>query len=182
MGRMGLAFKAFFAVLFHAEQAERIGRAMQQSGPATEPSPPPLTAREAAPVLPPPPSRSDALTLLETLQREARLIDFLEEDLDGYADAQVGAAVREVHRGCRDVLNRLFAIGPLVETAEGTRYEVTETDSAAKIRLVGKVVETRPATGTLVHTGWRAEKCDLPRWTGAHEHERIIAPAEVEMT
>lgn len=178
MGRIGLAFKAFCAILFNAEQAERIARLMV-SPPAAEPPP-----RQAAPEPPPAPkpSRSEALTLLETFQREARLIDFLEEELDGYTDAQVGAAVREVHRGCRDVLHRLFAIGPLLDQPEGTSYEVAETDPSARIRLTGKVVETRPVTGRLVHTGWQAARCDLPVWTGEPADARILAPAEVEIS
>src|SRR5207253_6846543 len=36
-----------------------------------------------------------AVQLLAILQREGRLLDFLQEDVDGYADAQIGAAVRD---------------------------------------------------------------------------------------
>jgi hypothetical protein len=179
MGRIGLAFKYFFSILFHAETARKVARLEGPPAVEPEPAPQPPSRQRAEP---PPPSRSEALTLLETLQREARLIDFIQEDLDGYSDAQVGAAVREVHRECRNVLQRLFAISPLVDQPEGTAYEVTEQDVSARIRLTGQVTESRPVRGTLVHTGWRADRCDLPRWSGADEYTSILAPAEVELS
>ena len=48
----------------------------------------------------PPPSPLPAVQILAALQREGRLIDFLEEDLSAYEDAQIGAAVRNIHQGC----------------------------------------------------------------------------------
>ncbi len=58
-----------------------------------------------------PRGRSEALTLLATLQREARFVDFIMESLEGYSDAQIGAVARDVHRDCGKVLERLFAPG-----------------------------------------------------------------------
>ena len=58
------------------------------------------------PVPPPPPvilptAKDGALQMLGILQRDARLIDFLMEDITSYADDQVGAAVRSLHADCR---------------------------------------------------------------------------------
>jgi hypothetical protein len=42
--------------------------------------------------------------MLGILQREGRLIDFLEEDVASFTDAQIGAAVRDIHKGCKKAL------------------------------------------------------------------------------
>jgi hypothetical protein len=116
---------------------------------------------------------------LAALQREGRLVDFLLEPITDYADAQVGAAVRDIHRDCGKVLERMFAIRPLVDAAEGSSLEVAgESD---EYRLVGKVGGTPPFRGTLVHPGWKATKCEIPAWTGSGSAARVVAPAEVEM-
>ena len=187
MGRVWLAFRVFFDVLFHADRAEQI-RQIEELPPVTEEAAPPASkaASEAAvPVVRPKataPARSDALTLLEVLQREARLIDFLQEDITGYTDQQVGSAVREIHRGSRTALQRMFSIVPVLETPEGNPVTIQGNEGAARIRLIGHVVETRPVTGTLVHAGWQTERCELPQWTGTPEARQILAPAEVELT
>lgn len=186
MGRVWLAFRVFFDVLFSTARADQIRQIEAVPPPAggapeheekTEPLVHPPV--KAAPVAQS--GRSDALTLLEALQREARLIDFLQEEIASYSDQQIGSAVREVHRGCREVLQRMFSIVPVLDSAEGSPVTVQATDEAARIRLVGNVVDTRPVTGTLVHSGWRAERCDLPVWTGTSESKQILSPAEVEL-
>ncbi|MEZ5943990.1 MAG: DUF2760 domain-containing protein [Planctomycetaceae bacterium] len=183
MGRIGLAFQTFFGILFSQEVADRI--AGVSSSPAIEaqeapkpaaPEPPPK------PVAPPKPVRSDALTLLEVMQREARFLDFIQESLDDYDDAQVGAAVREIHHGCHDVLGRLFELRPVLDLEEGQSFEVTENISAARVRLSGRVRDERPLAGEVMHSGWMASKCELPSWTGSKEDSLVIAPAEVEVS
>ncbi len=177
MGRVLLAFKTFFKILTDADLAQSVEEIQQPS---------PVSKIEEKAIVAPkpsaPPSRSDALTLLEALQREARLIDFLNEDLSTYQDAQVGAAVREVHRGCNEVMQRYFAIEAAVSAEEGQPYEVTESTNTAEVRLTSNVTNARPLTGTLVHSGWKAAKCDLPKWSGSSESKQIIAPAEVEIS
>jgi len=191
MGRVWLAFKVFFDVLFNAARAEQIRKVEAlPSGleidlkPDTEslPSTPVTAPLAPQPAVPIQSARSDALTLLETLQREARLIDFLQEEIESYSDQQVGSAVREIHRGCRAVLQRMFSIVPVMESPEGSAITVNGDEEAARVRLIGQVVETRPVTGTLVHAGWRAERCDLPKWIGVSAASQILAPAEVELT
>ncbi|WP_437187774.1 DUF2760 domain-containing protein [Planctomicrobium sp. SH668] len=179
MNRVSLAFKVFFGILFNKDRAEQIRKIEAVSVDAV---PEPKPAHTPAPAPPPPaPTRSEALSLLETLQREARLIDFLQEEIDSYSDEQVGSAVREIHRSSRAVLKRMFDISPVLSETEGSRMTVQSSDSAARIRLVGKVTETRPVTGTIVHGGWKVEKCELPKWSGTPDSAKVIAPAEVEL-
>ncbi len=180
MGRIGLAFRSFFGVLFQRETAERVGQAMAGTVPRLEQQEPVVPVKPAAPPKPKP-KRSDALTLLEALQREARFIDFIQESLDAYDDAQVGAAVREVHRGTRSLLNRFFELKSVVSQEEGTMFEVTADAETARVRLIGNVPESRPVKGELVHAGWQATQCELPQWTGVDASMLIIAPAEVEV-
>jgi len=127
------------------------------------------------------PVRSEAITLLAALQREARFIDFIKEPLDNYSDAQIGAAVRDVHRDCAAVLERMFAIRPVVEQEEGSRVEVPAGFDAGRYRLTGNVAGEPPFTGALVHHGWEATTCNLPGYTGSQSAARVIAPAEVEL-
>lgn len=178
MGRLLLAVKMFFRILKDPGIAHRLevqespSLAQQVATPPQEITPPKVK----------PSGRSDALTLLETLQREARLIDFLQEDLSAYDDAQVGAAVREVHRDSRSVLERCFQIESVLANPEGDAFEVTSEVDPAEVRLTGQVSAERPVTGTLVHSGWKAIQCKLPQWTGKEAHQLILAPAEVEVS
>lgn len=186
MNRIWLATKLFFLVLLKREIAERARQLHESSAtaapPAVAPQSPAAAQKTPAAAVPAPtvPARSDALTLLEALQREARLIDFLQEEISSYTDDQVGGAVREVHQGCRAVLDRMFGIRPVRNEAEGTRVTVDEETPAAHTRLVGKVPEQRPVTGVLVHAGWKAERCQIPQWNGTPQTASVLAPAEVE--
>jgi len=127
------------------------------------------------------PTRSEALTLLATLQREARLVDFLSESLEGYSDAQIGAAVRDIHRGCRQTLERIFGLRPIASGTEGTSIELDRDYDPARYRVLGEPADTGAITGRLVHRGWEATKCELPTWSGSVEAAMVIAPAEVEL-
>lgn len=188
MGRIGLAFRIFFDVLFKPEAAERVRSLQGLPEPSAEPTdqdvPPPVAETKPAPTPAPKPAptRSDALTLLETLQREARFLDFIQEDIASYSNEQVGGAVRDVHRGCQAALKRLFQLEPAISTPEGTSVTLTGEESAAEYRLVGNVVDRRPVTGVVVHPGWKAAKCELPTWSGPEQAQRILAPAEVEIS
>ncbi|MFO0899790.1 MAG: DUF2760 domain-containing protein [Pirellulales bacterium] len=174
MSRLVLAFRAFFAVLFDRSSAERVAQCLLPA-PAAE------TAPEPAKPAPKAARRSDAVQLLATLQREARLVDFLLEPIAGYADDQIGAAVRNVHRDCQGVLERAFGLKPLFAEAEGSPLEVPAGFDAARIRLTGQIAGDPPYQGTLVHAGWLATRCELPEWTGKAEGALVVAPAEVEV-
>lgn len=181
MGRVTTAFRAFFGALFNAEKAERIETALVGT---TAPAVPTIQVAVTTPKPPPEPSKprqSEAVTLLATLQRESRLVDFLKEDLTGYADEQIGAAVREIQRDAGKVLERLFALRPMVSDSEGAPIEVPAGFDAGRYRLTGNIGSTGPYRGTLQHHGWEATACNLPTYTGSDSAAKTVAPAEVEV-
>jgi len=186
MGRVSTAFRAFWRSCFDAEVAARVENALHPGkGLPTPPSP----HTPSAPVAPQDStdakriaSELAALSLLSTLQREARLIDFLQEDLSGYEDGQIGAAVRDIHRETRQVLERLFAIRPLVDHPEDTLMTLPKEADLTHYRLTGQARNQEAPQGYLRHKGWQATKCDLPKFTGTESSARIVAPAEVEMS
>lgn len=124
--------------------------------------------------------RNDAITLLATLQREARFIDIVKEPLAEYSDAQVGAAARDVLRDCGVVLDRLFKIQPILSEEDGAAVGIPADSTASKIRLTGNVREDASG-GVLVHHGWEAQQCELPTWSGPKEASLVVAQAEVEV-
>jgi len=177
---LGVAVRSFFRSLFDAEIAKQIDSILQSDEAAKLP-PPAEVEHKAVAKEPPKPTRSEALTLLATLQREARLVDFFKESLDGYSDAQIGAAARDIHRDTASVLDRIFAIEPVVDGDEGSSIEVPAGFDAGCFRLTGNVTGTPPFSGVLVHHGWRAAKCELPAFSGTDKSADIVAPAEVEL-
>ena len=181
--RLLIAWKAFWLALLNGAWTERIdevlrGEPQASALPAPEPAKQPP---KKEPPRPKKPARSEALTLLATLQREARLVDFLKEPIDAYSDAQVGAAVRDIHRDCGKVLDRLFALAPVLEQTEGAPVEVPPAFDAGRYRLVGNVTGDPPYRGQLTHHGWYAAKCELPEWQGSDGSANVVAPAEVEV-
>ncbi|MCA9064067.1 MAG: DUF2760 domain-containing protein [Planctomycetaceae bacterium] len=179
MGRLSLAWKILTSGVVAAKVSALLSESAAGKLPAPQaasPSPPP------API-PKKPVRNDAVTLLATLQREARLIDFLKEPIDGYTDAQIGAAVRDIHRDSAAVLERQFAIRPVSEAAEGATIPVPTPVDPAKTKVVGPgAAAAEGKAGKLVHNGWQATKCELPTWTGSDTAAPVIAPAELEVT
>src|SRR6266851_3656173 len=88
------------------------------------------------PEAPPKPSGAP-LRLLALLQREGRLLDFLLEDIQDYPDAQIGAAVRDIHRQCRTALKEHLDLEPILSGGEGTNVEVPPGFDPSAIRLTG---------------------------------------------
>ena len=157
-----------------------IGRAADRKH---EPEPP--KAEAAAPaVVPPPANQAEAeiVSFLATLQEKGRFVDFLMDDVSAYGDAEVGAAARVVHEGCRAALREHLDIAPIRTESEGSRVTVPENYRADEYRLVGKISGKAPFAGHLVHRGWKTEKVKLPRVLRSSE-DRLptIAPAEVEL-
>jgi hypothetical protein len=182
-----IALKAFFLVLFNGALARQVDdvlkqRHVQQRLPDTKPEA--VIERKPAaqkPAAPTKPNRSDAIALLAALQREGRFVDFLKEELSGFSDAQIGAVARDLHRDCGKVVERMFAVKPLLADAEGASVEVPSGFDAGRYRLVGNVGGTPPFRGALVHHGWQATACELPAWVGGEGSARVVAPAEVEV-
>jgi len=170
LSRISLAFRAFFAILFHGILSDELKRDLKLA-----PSPP----RPAAPSAPPPPNPAYALQLLAILQRDSRLLDFLMEDIASFDDEQIGAAVRSLHDQARDSLARYLSLQPVIDGVEGAYTRPTTADPAA-VKFIGNVPATKPEGGTLRHKGWRAAKMDLPT-LNPNQDATIIAPAEIEI-
>jgi hypothetical protein len=171
--RLALSISAFVALLGDAAFAARYQA--WRSGPIALPAPAP-----PAPALLKTTSPDSALQLLALLQREARLIDFVGEDLGGYDDAQIGAAARVVHKGCAKVLREHFSLEAVRSEPEGSRVTLPAGFDAAAVRLTGNVVGQPPYAGSLSHRGWRVTEVRLPQLAERHD-ARVVAPAEVEL-
>jgi hypothetical protein len=164
----------FFKVLFDAAFAARVWSVRQGVTPT-------LPAKaETPPALKPPAEDTSALQLLSLLQREGRLVDFLQQDIAAFPDADVGAAARVVHEGCRKALKSHAEITPVRSEDEGTRVHLPAGFDADAVKLVGEVRGEPPYAGVLRHRGWRAIKLQLPSVVGDFD-ARILAPAEVEL-
>ncbi len=136
------------------------------------PAPEPVILKEATP--------DAALQLLSLLQKEARFIDFIKEDVSAYSDADIGAAARVVHQGCVKAINEHFTLAPVSQDQEGSKVTLNKGFDAASFRLTGNIVGEAPFTGTLVHKGWQVTDLRLPKLTEGH-NAKIIAAAEVEL-
>ncbi|SAL61189.1 hypothetical protein AWB69_06798 [Caballeronia udeis] len=179
-GRLSLAVGTFFAVVGDREFAGQVRRLRDGAAvtapvaarePVATPAPTP-TIKEASP--------ESALQLLGLLQRGARFVDFVEEDIAGYSDADIGAAARLVHDGCRATLREHFTLRPVREEAEGSRVTLADGFDATAVRLTGNVVGKPPFNGNISHRGWRVEEVRLPMLTKTHD-ATVIAQAEVEL-
>ena len=174
--RWKYAFRIFFSLIFHGRIAGDI-LADFASAPAARPS---VTSTPAAA---PPPTAADtsdrAAQMLALLQRDGRLVDFLMEDLAAYPDAQVGAAVRDVHAGCRQVLTKYATLTPVMDDEEGAAVAIERGIDPARVKIVGNVAGSPPVRGILRHRGWEVSRLELPPLPGTGR--TILAPAEVEV-
>ncbi|WP_437671747.1 DUF2760 domain-containing protein [Sorangium sp. So ce131] len=198
--RLWFAFACFFRVLFdpgfaaRAWQAREAVAALPPAGPpeparlepardgAAPPRPAAAEAAKAAPKEPAPaaPAVSSALQLLALLQREGRLVDFLEQDIASFGDADVGVAARMVHEGCRKALRGHAKLAPVRGEDEGARVTLEAGYDPAEVKLIGNVSGSAPYRGVLRHRGWRAVDLSLPTPIAGHDAS-VIAPAEVEL-
>lgn len=185
VARIGYAFVAFFRTLgsgpFAAIVRDGVPK-LPEPAEKNDPAPKPLPVEKpAAPIVRVEKSSPDAaFQLLALFQREGRFIDFLYEPIRDFSDAEVGAAARVVHDGCKKALDQHFTLGPAHPGEEETRIEVPVGFDPAAIRLTGNVVGEAPFHGTLAHRGWRVEKESLPKLSEEHD-ATILAPAEVEL-
>jgi hypothetical protein len=185
--RIPIAFGAFFGSLSDAAYAARV-QALSlppvpvpvPAAPMPAPAPTPTPAVAPAPIAPQEASADAALQLLALLQREARLIDFTQEDLSAYSDADIGGPARLVQQGCAKVLREHFTLAPVRAEAEGSRVTLNEGFDARAIQLTGNVVGQAPFKGVLSHRGWRATDTRLPKLADSHDAS-VLAQAEVEL-
>jgi hypothetical protein len=176
LNRIVLAFRAFFNLLFSGELSSETLIALNLSRRSAAA---PAKAAAPAPAAPAVRTSDGALQILAIVQRDSRLIDFLMEDVSGYSDDQIGAAVRELHDQCRDAIARYVTLAPVIDGVEGT-YAKAPAQDANLVKFVGNVPAQTPPGGTLRHKGWRATKVDLPNLPAKHD-PMIIAAAEIEI-
>jgi hypothetical protein len=170
--RLWFAWACFFRILLDGALAARIWT-VRSAGLA-------LAPRAAALDLAEQTADTSALSLLGLLQREGRLVDFLQQEVSEFSDAEVGAVARVVHEGCRRALAQHASIVPVRTEGEGTRITLEAGFDANSAKLMGDVRGAGPYHGILRHRGWRAEKLELPRVVAGHD-AHVLCPAEVEL-
>lgn len=198
--RLWFALLCWLKILFDGAFAARIWAVHRGAAPqlaAAEPSDPDEDAPDSEPDSEPepeadagPPERDEeaerwaalqpALQLLALLQREGRLIDFFQQDIEGFDDADIGAAARVVHEGCRKALRAHVTVKPVRAEAEESTVEIASDFDPAAIKLTGKVPSQGPYRGVLRHGGWRVTDMRLPQAVAGHDFA-VVAPAEVEL-
>ena len=171
--RLKYAFRTFFSILDHGRIPEDVLTALVKTeAPAPAPRPAP-----AAPVLAEGPDR--AMQVLALLQRDGRLVDFLMENIAAYGDAQIGAAVRDVHSGCAQTLTRYFTLRPVLDEDEGAAVTVEQGTDPGRVKTVGNTAGAPPVRGVVRHRGWEAVRIELPPLPLTSR--TVVAPAEVEV-
>jgi hypothetical protein len=159
LNRLWLGLKALWLTMTDADVAPRVEQSLQKA-----------------------PTGPD-LRVLAVLQRDGRLVDFLQEDIDPYTDAQIGAAVRDIHRGCRKALRDYLTVEPVMDATEGQGVTVAQDFDPAAIRLTGNVAGSPPFKGVLKHHGWRVREVRLPALPAVRDQSAsVLAPAEVEIS
>jgi len=204
MARLWMAFRAFFGLLFLGRLPQQAARYLPAPSQDLAAAPPasdaqkPRPAESAEVISAPPASRpagaearapedaaalrtEGALLLLTLLQREGRLLDFLRESLDGYDDAAIGVAVRDIHRDCRKVLDAHLKVEPVMPGQEDEAVSVPKGFDPAQVRVIGNAQGEPPWKGVLLHHGWRVVDARLPKLAGDVDRH-VIAPAEVKLT
>ena len=136
------------------------------------PIPEPVILKESTP--------DAALQLLGLLQKEARFIDFIKEDITSFSDEDIGVAARVVHEGCNKAINEHFTLTPVRTEQEGSKVTLPSGFDASLVRLIGNIVGSAPFTGILVHKGWQITDIRLAKLTQGH-NAKILASAEVEL-
>jgi len=176
--RLWMAFACFFLIAFRRSFAQAVLPAYE----ARKALPAGKAAGKPAELPGPAPEEQhrSGLFVLSLLQREGRLLDFLQEEVAPFPDAEVGAAARVVHEGCRKVLHEYLTLEPVMKEAEGAAVQVLAGFDARRIRLTGNVTGAAPYTGTVKHPGWVASSVRLPAVPEALD-PRVLAPAEVEL-
>jgi uncharacterized protein DUF2760 len=169
--RLKYAFRTFFSILDHSRIPEDVVAAMIEPQPERVP---------AAPTPQPADSADRALQMLAILQRDGRFVDFLMEDLATYQDAQIGAAARDVHAGCRQALRRYVSLQAVLEDDEGRTVTVERGTDPASVKVVGSIAGAPPYQGVLRHRGWQVTRVELPPLPAVGR--TILAPAEVEVS
>jgi hypothetical protein len=169
-GALALGLVALVTILAGHGPQRDTGRATAE---AARPMPVPTRTNQAD---------AEIVGFLALLQARGRLVDFLMDEINTYDDAQVGAAARVVHAGCKAALLEHFRISPVRAESEGSTVQVAAGYPPDEYRLLGKISGPAPFSGVLVHHGWKTDEVNLPRiLRSSTDRLPAIAPAEVEL-
>lgn len=122
----------------------------------------------------------EPLIFLGLLQSEARLIDFLMEDIAEAGDEQVGAAVREIHAKAKAVIGEHLKLEAVLDGNENETVIVPAGFDPSTIRVVGNVTGEPPFRGELQHPGWKVTEIKLPKQPDGQD-PLVLQPAEVHV-
>ena len=184
--RIGFAFGVFFRILFDGGYASAL---RGKAPPGVEP---PVSVR--APVAESDWARNGlaaaseamegsdrgALVLLGLLQTEGRFVDFVQQDIAAFPDADVGAVARVVHGGCRKAISAHLRIEAIRSEPEGQPVALEPGFDPNRIKLTGKVAGAGRLRGVLRHRGWQARDVRLPTVVDPAA-ALVLCPAEVEL-
>ncbi|HYP77420.1 MAG TPA: DUF2760 domain-containing protein [Polyangiaceae bacterium] len=181
LSRIWLSWLTTFRILFDGRFAAQVLalRAGQVSDDSSAPPALPITPADSARAHSRPPAADAALQLLALLQREGRFLDFVQQDVAAFPDAEIGAAARVVHEGCRRAIRAHARVVSVRTEAEGA--PLTLERASEDVKLVGNVAGSAPFRGVLRHRGWRVEELKLPTMVGEHDLT-LVAPAELELS
>jgi hypothetical protein len=179
--RLWLSWVCAFRVLFDGQFAARVAGLREPAVRSEELPAPPTPRRDVGEAAAPgePPATTGALQLLSLLQREGRFVDFVQQDVAGFGDADIGAAARVVHEGCRRALRAHARVVSVRSETEGSPLVLDK--ASPDVKLVGNVAGAAPYRGVLRHRGWRVEELTLPTLLGAHD-PKLVAAAELELS
>ena len=172
--RLMKAIQTFFAILGGAEisladEATKAGSEPVLASDDREPKASEVELEGWSPVI---------TQLLSAFQREGRLVDFLMDDIHAASDADIGAAARVVHRGCRKVMDSYFELAPIWPGEEGTHVTIESGFDPKRIELIG-ANDVTPVSGTLAHGGWCLRSVSMPVLTDAFQSD-VLQKAEIE--
>jgi hypothetical protein len=181
--RISYAFRCFFSIVSNGEIPGEIAPEVTKTPEKPENIEPKIhkdQTRKLETGLTTDSSVDRAVQMLALLQRDGRLIDFLSEDISAYQDAQIGAAVRDIHENCRKTLEKYVKLEPVINSEEDKAVTVEDNLDPAAIKLVGNVNGKAPLRGLLRHRGWRVKEISLPPLPD-NAGRKVVAPAEIEL-
>lgn len=179
--RAALAWRNFLRILGDpswAQAVDDLNQPPKLAVPTPEPSEDALPSSSAA--KPTSETHASALLVLSLLQRHGRFLDFVQQDIQPFSDAEVGQVARVVHAGCRKALAEHLSLAPVRREQEGARVTVQDAAEARKTKLTGNVLGSPPYQGVLKHRGWQSERIELPELMPGAD-SRVLALAEIEL-
>ena len=122
----------------------------------------------------------DGVFLLSLFQKQGRLVDFLQQDIASFSNAEVGEAARVVHDGCARILGDYFKMEAIRTEEEGALVSVDADYNLSEITLTGNLRGSAPYRGELLHHGWKISDQHPPEQLDP-KARFIVQPAEIEV-